>query len=124
MDRISAAERSRLMARVRSKNSRAELTVRRMVFALGYRYRLHARSLPGRPDLVFSSRKAVIFVNGCFWHRHRRCRRARMPKSRIDYWLPKMKANVVRDAKVLRQLRRLGWRALVLWECEVDQGKL
>lgn len=124
MDRISAAERSKLMSRIRSEGSRAEWAVRRMVFALGYRYRLHTRSLPGRPDLVFASRKAVIFVHGCFWHRHKGCPRARMPKSRVHYWLPKIKANVIRDARVVRELRSLGWRVLVVWECEVDRGTL
>lgn len=108
------------MALVRSKGTAVELTVRRVVHGLGYRYRLHGADLPGKPDMVLPSRRAVIFVHGCFWHRHPRCKLARLPKSRLDFWVPKLEANRARDVKNLRKLRRAGWRPLVVWECELS----
>jgi DNA mismatch endonuclease (patch repair protein) len=122
VDSISPAERSEIMARVRSKNSRPELFVRRLVFALGYRYRLHAMDLPGRPDLVFRKLHKVIFVHGCFWHRHADCALARMPKSRIDFWEPKLEGNRQRDEKNKRTLAREGWNVLTIWECEIKHA--
>ena len=119
MDSISPKERSEVMARVRSTNSRPELCVRRIVFALGYRYRLHVRGLPGVPDLVFRSRKKVIFVHGCFWHRHANCALARMPKSRIEFWETKLEGNRQRDKKNRRALSREGWKMLTIWECQL-----
>jgi len=106
------------MSRVRSEGTKPEMIVRRLVHGLGYRYRLHGRSLPGTPDLVFASRKKVIFVHGCFWHRHPRCKNTRLPKSRLDFWKPKLEGNRRRDLRNQRKLRRLGWDFLVLWECE------
>lgn len=120
MDTVSKAWRSEIMARVRSKNSKAELLVRQLVFALGYRYRLHVANVPGHPDLVFRSRKKVIFVHGCFWHRHENCALARMPKSRLDFWEPKLNANRERDRRVADQLAELGWQRLTLWECQIN----
>ncbi len=107
------------MSRVRSKNMRPELLVRRLVFAMGYRYRLHVRKLPGCPDLVFSPRRKVIFVHGCFWHLHQNCSIARMPKSRLDFWKPKLEGNRDRDEKNKRKLAREGWKVLTLWECQL-----
>jgi DNA mismatch endonuclease (patch repair protein) len=98
---------------------RPEMFVRRFIFALGYRYRLHARDLPGCPDLVFRQRKKVIFVHGCFWHRHANCSIARMPKSRLDFWKPKLEGNRKRDEKNRRTLSREGWKVLTLWECQL-----
>jgi len=118
MDTLTPAQRSERMSRVRSKDTKPELTVRRLVHSLGYRYRLHGRKLPGNPDLVFASRRKVIFVHGCFWHRHPRCRNTRLPKSRLDFWRPKLESNRKRDLKNQRKLRRLGWRYLVVWECQ------
>jgi DNA mismatch endonuclease, patch repair protein len=115
------------MARIRSKDTKPELLVRRLIHSLGYRYRLHPKDLPGRPDLVFRSRKSVIFVHGCFWHRHSdpSCRLARLPKSRLDFWLPKLTANQLRDKVNLQQLQSQGWRVLTIWECELsDDDKL
>lgn len=119
MDTLSPAERSARMARVKGKGSSAEMTVRRLVHRLGYRYRLHGGKLPGRPDLVFPGRKKVIFVHGCFWHRHPDpdCKLARLPKSRHEFWIPKLEGNRARDLRQLEALEALGWRALVLWEC-------
>jgi DNA mismatch endonuclease, patch repair protein len=121
VDNLSAAERSKIMAKVRSKDSRPEMLVRRLVFALGYRYRLHARDLPGCPDLVFRGRGKVIFVHGCFWHRHQGCALARMPKSRLDFWGPKLEANKQRDTRNKRDLTREGWKVLTIWECQLKE---
>lgn len=107
------------MARVRSKNSRPELLVRKLVFALGYRYRLHAKDLPGHPDLVFRKLRKVIFVHGCFWHRHTACALARLPKSRVDFWVPKLEGNKRRDQRNRRALTKAGWKVLTVWECQL-----
>ena len=125
MDSLTPEERSQIMARVRSKNSRPELDVRKIVFALGYRYRLHARALPGCPDLVFRPKRKVIFVHGCFWHRHANCALARMPKSRIDFWTTKLEGNRDRDERNTQALAREGWKVLTIWECQLrDAARL
>jgi len=125
MDPLSPAERSERMARIRAKNTKTEMAVRRLVHAMGYRYRLHSRKLPGKPDLVFSGRRKVILVHGCFWHLHENCTRYKYPRSRLDFWAPKLEANRKRDQEVGRQLAELGWGALVIWECELrDEKKL
>ena len=108
------------MARVRSKDTKAELLVRRLVFALGFRYRLHVANIPGHPDLAFRDRKKVIFVHGCFWHRHENCVLARMPKSRLEFWEPKLNANRNRDRRVMEQLAEKGWQVLTIWECQIN----
>lgn len=119
MDTLSPRDRSERMSRVRGKDTKPELLVRRLVHSLGYRYRLHRRDLPGRPDLVFPARQKVIFVHGCFWHRHRarRCRLARLPKTRLEFWEPKLEANRLRDLRAYAALRKAGWKILVVWEC-------
>ena len=109
------------MGRVRSRDTAPEMRVRRLVFALGYRYRLHGKGLPGRPDLVFAGRRKVIFVHGCFWHRHEGCALARLPKSRQEFWLPKLDANKTRDARNVQDLTDRGWEVLTLWECEIKK---
>jgi DNA mismatch endonuclease, patch repair protein len=119
VDTIPPSERSEIMSRVRSKNSRPEMLVRRLVFAEGYRYRLHERKLPGCPDLVFRGRAKVIFVHGCFWHRHEKCALARMPKSRLDFWEPKLTANKERDMRNRKLLAKEGWKVLTIWECQL-----
>ena len=108
------------MSRVRATGTRPEMAVRRLVHGLGYRYRLHGKQLPGRPDLVFARRRKVIFVHGCFWHRHPGCRLARTPKSRVDFWRAKLDGNRERDLLTQRQLRELGWRSLIVWECQLN----
>ncbi|VVC75003.1 Very short patch repair protein [Aquicella siphonis] len=106
------------MALVKSKNTKPEMLVRRLVHRMGYRYRLHKSDLPGKPDLVFVSRKKIIFVNGCFWHGHN-CHLGRIPKSRIEFWTNKITGNINRDNKNIEKLRTLGWSILLLWECEL-----
>lgn len=118
MDILSREERSARMALVKGKHTGPEKLVRQIVFALGYRYRLHRRELPGAPDLVFLRKRRAIFVHGCFWHQHPGCRLARMPKSNVDYWKPKLQGNRRRDLRNQRLLRKAGWRFLVVWECE------
>lgn len=109
------------MARVRSTDTRPEILVRKLVHALGYRYRLHAKELPGRPDIVFRKRAKIIFVHGCFWHRHAGCALARLPKSRPEFWMPKLEGNKKRDERNRRELLRMGWKILTVWECELQK---
>ncbi|MNJ34468.1 Very short patch repair protein [compost metagenome] len=119
MDRLSPERRSWLMGRIRSKNTQPELVVRRLVFALGYRYRLHVKGLPGSPDLVFWGRRKVIFVNGCFWHGHPDCRLGRLPKTRVEFWQDKIDRNRQRDRVNIASLEATGWRVLTVWQCEL-----
>src|SRR6266850_2277211 len=119
MDRLSPEKRSWLMSRVRAKNTRPEHVVRTCVSGAGIRYRLHVANLPGKPDLVFHRRKKVIFVHGCFWHMHKGCGKAGVPKTNRTFWLRKLDGNRVRDVEVLRNLRRAGWKVLIVWECQI-----
>jgi len=113
------------MRQIRSVNTKPELVVRSLTHRLGYRFRLHRGDLPGRPDLVFPSKRKVIFVHGCFWHQHRGCIDGRKPKSNIAYWIPKLLKNCKRDKKNRAHLARLGWESLVIWDCETaDERKL
>lgn len=107
------------MSRIRSRDTKPEMLVRRLVHGMGYRYRLHRKDLTGCPDLAFPSRHAVIFVHGCFWHRHRGCARARLPKSKVDFWRTKLEGNRRRDEVNQEKLLAMGWRVLVIWECEL-----
>lgn len=118
-DNRSPESRSALMSRIGGKDTAPELFVRRLLHALGYRFYLHRRNLPGTPDIVFPSRRKVIFVNGCFWHAHG-CRIGRPPKSRPEFWLPKLQKNRLKDAKNMRALRGLGWGALNVWQCQIS----
>ena len=113
------------MARVGQKNTKPELIVRKLLHGLGYRYRLHQKDLPGTSDICFPSRKKAIFVHGCFWHRHEGCRRTTIPKTRTDFWKENFRQSVARDNQKMDDLHRLGWNALVVWECETeDESKL
>jgi DNA mismatch endonuclease, patch repair protein len=108
------------MSRVSGKNTKPEMTVRRLVYSMGYRYRLHFPGLPGKPDLAFIGRHKVIFVHGCFWHRHEGCRLARLPKSRLEFWIPKLDSNRRRDERNYSELLKTGWDVLTIWECETN----
>lgn len=108
------------MAKVKGKNTKPELTVRRLIYGAGYRYRLHYKKLPGSPDIVFKSKKKVIFIHGCFWHSHE-CRKNSVPKSRSDFWKSKFERNKERDIENVDKLKALGWSILVIWECEVNK---
>ena len=117
MDRLSREARSRLMSRVRSQDTDPEMRVRRVAHAMGLRFRLHRRDLPGCPDMVLPRHRLCVFVHGCFWHRHPGCPKATTPKSRVAFWRAKFERNVARDAEVARSLRAAGWRVAVIWEC-------
>ena len=119
MDTMTPVERGERMSQIRARDTSPEMIVRSFVHALGFSFRLHDRRLPGCPDFVFASRRKVIFVHGCFWHRHNRCDLARLPKSRLEFWLPKLEGNKQRDAQCRRALTALGWSSLVIWECEL-----
>ena len=125
-DTLTKAERSERMRRVRAKDSKAELVVRSLAHRLGYRFRLHRKNLPGTPDIVFPSRKSAIFVQGCFWHRHPDpdCKLARLPKTRLEFWKPKLEGNRKRDLKNQEKLGDLGWDVLEIWECEIRDMEL
>jgi len=118
MDRLSTEQRSWNMSRIRSRNTGPERAVRSLLHRMGYRFRLHRRDLPGCPDIVLPRYRAVVLVHGCFWHRHEHCRFAYTPKSRARFWKEKFRRNVARDNEVREELSSLGWRVLVVWECE------
>ncbi len=118
MDTILAEERSRIMGLVKEKHTKPELRVRRLLHALGYRFRLHRRDLPGTPDIVLPRWKAVIFVHGCFWHQHEGCKRATMSKTNVRFWEKKLAGNKARDPKKIVELEEHGYKCLVIWECE------
>jgi DNA mismatch endonuclease (patch repair protein) len=120
-DFLSPTERSERMALIRSKNTGPELLIRKLLYSLGYRYRIHGIGLPGRPDIVFPGRGKVIFVHGCFWHWHREasCKIAHLPESRRDYWGPKLQRNRNRDETVRRDLLERGWESITVWECQL-----
>ncbi|MGO6795696.1 DNA mismatch endonuclease Vsr [Rhizobium ruizarguesonis] len=118
MDIVTREQRSRMMSGIRGKNTGPELAVRKAAHALGYRFRLHRKDLPGSPDLVFPRKNTVVFVHGCYWHRHEGCRYCYTPKSNIEFWATKFKNNIARDKRVREELEHLGWRVVTLWECE------
>jgi len=119
MDTISPERRSANMSRIRSRNTSPEMIVRRLIHSMGYRYRLHVTRLPGKPDLVFPRLKRIIEVRGCFWHQHPGCIDSHIPKTRLEYWVPKLERNQQRDEENRNKLQDLGWWIHVVWECEV-----
>lgn len=124
-DIFSKSKRSEIMSRVRSENTKPELIVRSFLHRIGFRFRLHVRELPGNPDIVLPRHKKVIFVHGCFWHRHKGCKKTTTPKSHKAFWENKFEYNVNRDARNRSRLRRLGWKVLIVWECELrDESKM
>ncbi len=120
-DRITKQRRSWNMSRIRAKNTKPELSVRSLLHRLGFRFRIHVRRLPGCPDIVLPKWRTVVFVNGCFWHRHKNCKFAYSPKSRRAFWEEKFTANIMRDRQRQRDLRRLGWTVVVVWECQARE---
>lgn len=124
-DRITKDRRSWNMSRIRSKNTKPELLVRSLLHRMGYRFRLHRKDLPGKPDIVLPKYKTVIFVNGCFWHRHKGCKRCTTPSSNEKYWQTKFERNVKKDRINQSELKKLGWKILIIWECEIaDSARL
>ncbi|MHB9038570.1 MAG: very short patch repair endonuclease [Armatimonadota bacterium] len=124
MDTVDKATRSRIMSAVKQRGTKAEIELRHALHRLGFRYRLNDKRLPGSPDLVLPRYHVVIFVNGCFWHRHPNCSKATMPKSNVDYWRKKFAENVERDMRKESELTELGWRVIVVWQCEVSPKRL
>lgn len=122
VDNLSSPERSALMSRVRGKNTKPELVVRKLLHSMGYRFRLHGRDLPGTPDIVLPKRRTIIFVHGCYWHGHN-CSAGRLPKTRVDFWSRKITANRARDVRAVRALRRQGWSTLIIWQCQIRDLK-
>lgn len=124
MDRIDSQTRSRIMSRIKGRDTKPELAVRRYLHSRGLRYKLHDGTLPGRPDMVFKSRKVAVFIHGCFWHAHSGCPKAHIPESRREYWQNKLQKNVIRDSRSIRQLRAMGWHVFVIWECQIAERRL
>lgn len=124
MDKVSKAQRSANMRSVRSRGTVPEMLVRRLLYQLGYRFRLYRKDLPGTPDVAFISRRKVVFVHGCFWHQHPGCGRATVPRSNVEFWKTKLERNIARDSNDLKRLQQLGWRWLVVWECETTNTLL
>jgi DNA mismatch endonuclease (patch repair protein) len=122
MDRYTPEQRSALMAKVSGKDTKPELVVRKLAHAMGFRYRLHRKDLPGRPDLIFPKQKLALFVHGCFWHRHEGCKKCSTPASRREFWAKKFAANVERDKRAQKELVALGWRVAIIWECETKDA--
>lgn len=122
-DVLSPQERSKRMSLIKGRDTRPEMALRKVLHGLGLRYRLHGPGLPGKPDLVFPRYKAVVFVHGCFWHRHAKCSIATTPKSNTAFWLEKFEKNMIRDIQVTEALEKLGWRVFVAWECELGSDK-
>lgn len=118
-DHVDKAARSGIMRAVRSRDTTPELAVRKLLHAMGYRFRLHRKDLPGKPDIVLPGRKKIVFVHGCFWHRHTGCRWTTTPKSNVPFWTEKFETNVRRDRKNVRDLRRAGWGVMVIWQCQL-----
>ena len=119
VDVFTKAKRSEVMSRIRGRDTKPEIAVRSLLHGLGYRFRLHVATLPGRPDIVLPRYRTAILVHGCFWHRHTRCRFCYTPKSRVEFWREKFAGNIQRDRKVRLALKRLGWRTIIIWECQV-----
>jgi DNA mismatch endonuclease (patch repair protein) len=119
MDIVSKEKRASMMAAVRQKNTRPEILLRQALHRSGLRFRLHRRDLPGTPDIVFPARRAVIFVHGCFWHRHAGCRRATLPATKTEFWIDKFSKNVERDLKAQTALKKMGWKVIIVWECQL-----
>ena len=121
---IISASRSKNMSAIKSKNTKPEIAVRKLLHSMGYRFRLHRKDLPGSPDIVLPKYKTVIFVHGCFWHRHENCKYASTPKTRKEFWENKFKSNLKRDAEVQEKIKNIGWQSVVIWECEIKNKEI
>ncbi|TSC87300.1 MAG: DNA mismatch endonuclease, patch repair protein [Microgenomates group bacterium Gr01-1014_16] len=121
-DIFTKEKRSEIMSRITGKNTTPELTVRKILRKMGYKYRLNAHNLPGKPDVVIHSEKLVIFVNGCFWHNHKGCKRSSLPKTNTEFWKDKINKNVEKQKQSIKALKKLGWKILVLWQCKINNN--
>ena len=116
-------QRSRNMSAIKSKNTKPEIAVRKLLHSMGYRFRLHRKDLPGSPDIVLPKYKTVIFVHGCFWHRHENCKYASTPKTRKEFWKKKFQSNIKRDLEIQEKIKNLGWQSVIIWECEIKNNE-
>jgi len=123
-DTLTQEQRRRCMSHIRSKNTKPEILVRHELFRRGYRYRINVSKLPGKPDIVLPKYKTVIFINGCFWHGHEGCKHFVQPKSNVDYWKSKILRNQQRDKETILKLQQLGWKVVIIWECEINKSQL
>jgi len=123
-DIFSKKKRSEIMSKIGPKDSKQEIFIRRLVHELGYRYRLHRKDLPGKPDLVFPKYKKVIFINGCFWHGHKNCKRAKLPETNNQFWKEKIEKNIINDKANQKELKRLGWDYLIVWQCDIKRKNI
>ena len=123
-DIFSKSKRSKIMSKIGSKNSSTEMTVRCLIHSMGYRYRLHRKDLPGKPDLVFMKYKKVIFVHGCFWHAHKDCKKSALPSTNNQFWIDKISKNISRDIETYKKLKDIGWDYLIIWQCEAKKKNL
>ena len=123
-DTLTPEQRRRCMSRVKGKDTAPELIVRKLVHHMGFRFRLHRKDLPGKPDIVLPRHKKVIFVHGCFWHGHKGCKRSKRPDSNVEFWNKKIDANIERDKRNQKELGKLGWKSIIIWECEVRNARL
>jgi DNA mismatch endonuclease (patch repair protein) len=119
MDTLTKQQRSRCMGRIKSKNTLPEVVVRKILTQLGIKYRLHVKKLPGTPDIVISRIKTIFFINGCFWHQHEGCKRQSIPKTNLNYWVPKLEKNISRQKESIETLEKAGWKVVIIWECEI-----
>lgn len=118
MDNLNKKQRRKCMLNIKNKNTKPEVAVRKALTKTGIRYRLHVSKLPGKPDIVISRRKTVIFINGCFWHQHNNCKKKAMPKSNMEYWKPKLEKNIKKQEEDIKKLKKEGWKVFIIWECE------
>jgi len=121
MDIWTRKKRSEVMSKIRGKNTKPELLLRKALFSLGYRYRLHRKDLPGKPDIVLPRYRTAIFVHGCFWHYHKNCKEGRIPSTNSNFWNTKLQKNIVRDANNIKKLKRTRWKVIVVWECDIEK---
>jgi DNA mismatch endonuclease (patch repair protein) len=124
MDPFDAAKRSEIMSHIRGKDTDVEKKVRSLLHSLGYRFRLHVDGLPGKPDIVLPKYASIVFVHGCFWHGHNRCKRASIPQTNREFWTQKISGNMQRDRRTIRELHKLGWKVLVVWQCQTKNRAL
>lgn len=118
MDNLTTEQRKLCMSRIRSKNTKPEIAVRKILTELGFKYRLHVSKLPGKPDIVISKTKKIIFINGCFWHQHKNCTKQAIPKANIEYWKPKLQRNIEKQEQDIKNLKISGWKVYKIWECQ------
>lgn len=123
-DVFTKKKRSEVMSKIRATDTKPELTIRKFLFSKGFRFRIHQKNLPSKPDIVLKKHNSIVLVNGCFWHGHKNCKNFRMPKSKLYYWQPKISNNIKKDITNRRKLKKMGWKVIVIWECDLKKSKI